>query len=173
MHLHTVHGAADSSLTPEQLIEEARRIGLTGVNISEHDRLWDPHQMEEFRQRSGLFVSTGMEVSTDMGHMIVIGLDRYGPGIRRATELWLVADGVGGFLIVAYLPARRPVAFRPDPWGGGRADGCLLPGGRDRAANGSCTSWENEVALRVARILMRGSQGRSRIEMLSRSEKGE
>ena len=41
------------------------------------------------------------------------------------------------------------------------------------AANGSCSSRENEFALRVARILMRGSQGRSRIEMLSRSEKGE
>jgi len=26
MHVHTVRGAADSSLTPDQLIEEARRI---------------------------------------------------------------------------------------------------------------------------------------------------
>ena len=41
MHLHTVKGGSDSSLTPEQLMEEARRIGLSGVNISEHDRLWD------------------------------------------------------------------------------------------------------------------------------------
>src|SRR5437870_5281480 len=47
MHVHTVRGAADSSLTPDQLIEEARRIGLTGVNISEHDRVWEPHLLEE------------------------------------------------------------------------------------------------------------------------------
>src|SRR2546423_9474204 len=95
MHVHTVRGAADSSLTPDQLIEEARRIGLTGVNISEHDRMWEPHQLEEFRERSGLFVSRGMEVSTDMGHMIVVGLDRYLPGIRKATELRRAVDGVG------------------------------------------------------------------------------
>jgi len=50
MHVHTVRGAADSSLTPDQLIEEARRIGLTGVNISEHDRVWEPHLLEEFRE---------------------------------------------------------------------------------------------------------------------------
>ena len=38
-HIHTVRGAADSSLQPDDLLEEARRIGLTGINISEHDRV--------------------------------------------------------------------------------------------------------------------------------------
>src|SRR2546425_10558453 len=116
MHVHTVRGAADSSLTPDQLIEEARRIGLTGVNISEHDRVWEPHLLDEFRERSGLFVSRGMEVSTDMGHMIVIGLDRYVAGIRRAVELRRVLDDVGGFMIVAH-PFRHffdPIHFRRD-----------------------------------------------------------
>ncbi|HLC29146.1 MAG TPA: hypothetical protein VJL07_06855, partial [Dehalococcoidia bacterium] len=114
MHVHTVRGAADSSLTPDQLIEEARRIGLTGVNISEHDRVWEPHLLDEFRERSGLFVSRGMEVSTDMGHMIVVGLDRYVPGIRRAAELRRVLDEVGGFMTVAH-PFRHffdPIHFR-------------------------------------------------------------
>src|SRR6266545_4461553 len=114
MHVHTVRGAADSSLTPDQLIEEAGRIGLTGVNISEHDRVWEAHLVEEFRERSGLFVSRGMEVSTDMGHMIVVGLERYVPGIRRAAELRRVLDEVGGFMIVAH-PFRHffdPIHFR-------------------------------------------------------------
>src|SRR3989337_2918326 len=102
MHVHTVRGASDSSLTPDQLIEEARRIGLGGVNISEHDRVWDAYQLEEFRRKSGLFVSRGMEVSTDMGHMIVVGLEQYMPGIRRATELRRVLDDLGGFMIVAH-----------------------------------------------------------------------
>src|SRR3972149_5870747 len=90
MHVHTVRGAADSSLTPDQLIDEARR--------------------------SGLFVSRGMEVSTDMGHMIVVGLDGYVPGIRRATELRRVLDEIGGFMTVAH-PFRHffdPVHFRRD-----------------------------------------------------------
>jgi hypothetical protein len=116
MHVHTVRGASDSSLTPEQLIEVARRVGLTGVNICEHDRVWDVRQIEEFRQQSGLFVSRGMEVSTDMGHIIVIGLDSYLPGIRKATELRRAADEAGGFMIVAH-PFRHffdPIHFRRD-----------------------------------------------------------
>ena len=171
MHVHTVRGAADSSLTPDQLIEEARRIGLSGVNISEHDRLWDPHQLEEFRQRSGLFVSRGMEVSTDMGHIIVVGLDRYVPGIRRATELRRVIDEVGGFMTVAH-PFRHffdPIHFRRD----GRPPFDMTPEeaaermpvfrlvDEIEVANGGCTPRENQFALRVARILGKRGIGAS------------
>ena len=67
-------------------------MGLTGVNISEHDRVWEPHLLEEFRQRSGLFVSRGMEVSTDMGHMIVIGLDSYDLRLRDRFAIEVFAD---------------------------------------------------------------------------------
>jgi len=171
MHVHTVRGAADSSLTPEQLIEEARRIGLTGVNITEHDRVWETPQIEEFRRASGLFVSRGMEVSTDPWHMIVIGLDRYLPGIRRAAELRRVLDEVGGFMIVAH-PFRHffdPVHFRRD----GRPPFDMTPEeaaermpvfrlvDEIEVANGGCTPKENRFALEVARILGKRGIGAS------------
>lgn len=171
MHVHTVRGAADSSLTPEQLIEEAKRIGLTGVNISEHDRVWDAHQIEEFRQRSGLFVSRGMEVSTDMGHMIAIGLSGYVPGIRKATELRRVLDEVGGFMIVAH-PFRHffdPIHFRRD----GKPPFNMTPEeaaermevfrlvDEIEVANGGSTPRENQFALKVARLLGKKGIGAS------------
>ena len=171
MHVHTVRGAADSSLTLDQLIEEAKRIGLTGVNISEHDRVWDAYQLDEFRQRSGLFVSRGMEVSTDMGHMIVIGLDRYVPGIRHATELRRVLNEVGGFMTVAH-PFRHffdPIHFRRD----GRPPFEMTPEeAAERmpvfqivdeleVANGGCTPRENQFALQVARALGKRGIGAS------------
>jgi len=171
MHVHTVRGAADSSLTPDQLIEEARRIGLTGVNISEHDRVWEPHLLEEFRDRSGLFVSRGMEVSTDMGHMIVVGLDRYVAGIRRAAELRRVLDEVGGFMIVAH-PFRHffdPIHFRRD----GRPPFEMTPEeaaermpvfklvDEIEVANGGSTPRENQFALRVTKVLGKRGIGAS------------
>ena len=171
MHVHTVRGAADSSLTPDQLIEEARRIGLTGVNISEHDRVWEAHQLAEFRERSGLFVSRGMEVSTDMGHMIVIGLDRYVPGIRRAAELRRVLDEVGGFMTVAH-PFRHffdPIHFRRD----GRPPFEMTPAeaaermpvfkfvDEIEIANGGSTPRENQFALKVAKVLGKRGIGAS------------
>jgi len=171
MHVHTVRGAADSSLTLDQLIEEARRIGLRGVNISEHDRVWEPHLLEEFRERSGLFVSRGMEVSTDLGHMIVVGLDRYVPGIRRASELRRVLDEVGGFMTVAH-PFRHffdPIHFRRD----GRPPFGMTP--QEAAerlpvfklvdeieiANGGSTPRENQFALKVAKLLGKRGIGAS------------
>jgi sugar phosphate isomerase/epimerase len=171
MHVHTVRGAADSSLTPDQLIEEAHRIGLTGVNISEHDRVWEPHLVEEFRQRSGLFVSRGMEVSTDMGHMIVVGLDRYVAGIRRAAELRHVLDDVGGFMIVAH-PFRHffdPIHFRRD----GRPPFEMTPEeaaermpvfklvDEIEVANGGSTPRENQFAFNVTKALGKRGVGAS------------
>ena len=171
MHVHTVRGAADSSLTPDQLIEEAKRIGLSGVNISEHDRVWEARQIQEFRERSGLFVSRGMEVSTDLGHMIVIGLETYVPGIRRATELRRVVDEAGGFMIVAH-PFRHffdPIHFRRD----GRPPFEMTPEeaaermavfklvDEMEVANGGCTPHENQFALRVARALGKRGIGAS------------
>jgi sugar phosphate isomerase/epimerase len=171
MHVHTVRGAADSSLTPDQLIEEARRIGLTGVNISEHDRVWEPHLLDEFREQSGLFVSRGMEVSTDMGHMIVIGLDRYVSGIRRAAELRKVLDEVGGFMTVAH-PFRHffdPIHFRRD----GRPPFEMTPEeaaermpvfkvvDEIEIANGGSTPRENQFALKVAKALGKRGIGAS------------
>ena len=171
MHVHTVRGASDSSLTPEQLRKEAQRIGLTGVNISEHDRVWDERQIEEFREQSGLFVSRGMEVSTDMGHMIVVGLDSYVPGIRRAAELRRVVDEAGGFMIVAH-PFRHffdPIHFRRD----GRQPFDMTPEeaaermpvfrlvDEMEVANGGCTAQENQFALRVARVLGKRGIGAS------------
>lgn len=171
MHVHTVRGAADSSLTPDQLIEEARRIGLTGVNISEHDRVWESHQLEEFRVKSGLFVSRGMEVSTDMGHMIVVGLEGYVPGIRRASELRRVLDESGGFMIVAH-PFRHffdPIHFRRD----GRPPFDMTPAeaaermpvfqlvDEIEVANGGSTPRENQFALQVAKALGKTGVGAS------------
>src|SRR3990172_13368070 len=162
MHVHTVRGASDSSLTPDKLMGEARRIGLGGVNITEHDRVWDARQIEELRDGSGLFVSRGMEVSTDMGHMIVIGLDTYVPGIRQATELRRGGVEAGGFMIVAH-PFRHffdPLPFRRD----GRAPFQMNPvEAAERmpvfqivdeleVANGGCTQRENQFALQVAGI---------------------
>src|SRR5438128_1855025 len=103
MHLHTTKGASDSMLTPEALIDEARRVGLTGVNITEHDRMWEQWDLASFREKhEGIFVSNGMEVSTDMGHILAVGLRGYSAGIRRLEHLRQVADAQGAFLIVAH-----------------------------------------------------------------------
>jgi hypothetical protein len=171
MHMHTVLGAYDSSLKPEHLAEEAKRVGLSGVNITEHDRLWDPYVLERYRgEQAPLFVNNGMEVSTDMGHILAIGLTAYAPGIRRLAELRRVADEVGAVLIVAH-PFRHffdPVHFMRQ----GKKPLEMVPEllaklpvfeyvDAIEVLNGCNTPRENVVALQVAKILGKPGTGGS------------
>ena len=41
LHIHTSWHSADSNLSPIDLIHEAKRLGLDGVVVTEHDRGWD------------------------------------------------------------------------------------------------------------------------------------
>jgi predicted metal-dependent phosphoesterase TrpH len=162
MHVHTTRGASDSNLRPEELAEEALRLGLTGVHLSEHDRLWDPYELERFRRQRRLFVANGMEVSTDLGHILTLGLGRYVAGIRRAEELRRVVQEAGGYMIAAH-PFRHlfdPAHFRRI----GREPFDLTPEQAARlpvfelvdaveALNGCNTLQENLFALRVAQVL--------------------
>lgn len=171
MHLHTTKGASDSMLNPDDLIEEARRVGLTGVDITEHDRMWESWDLSPFRKKhDGIFINNGMEVSTDMGHILAIGLKGYEGGIRHLSRLREVADEQGAFLIVAH-PFRHffdPVHFRRE----GKEPFSLMP---EEAAklpvfqlvhgievlNGCNTPRENYFALQVAKAIGKPGTGGS------------
>ncbi len=171
MHMHTTKGASDSMLNPDDLVVEAARVGLTGVNITEHDRMWESWDLAPFRQKhEHMFVSNGMEVSTDMGHILAIGLKGYSTGIRRLEKLREVADEVGAFLVVAH-PFRHffdPVHFKRE----GKKPFDLTP---EQAAklpvfqlvhgievlNGCNTPRENYFALQVAKTLGKPGTGGS------------
>jgi len=163
MHVHTTRGASDSGLNPEDLASEAIRRGLTAVHLSEHDRLWDRFTLQEFRNNhpETLFAN-GMEVSTDLGHILTLGLKEYVGGIRHAETLRRVADEQGGFLVVAH-PFRHffdPVYFRRQ----GKEPFTMTPEQASKlpvfqivdaieALNGANTLRENLYALRVAKAI--------------------
>ncbi|MEP6871272.1 MAG: PHP domain-containing protein [Anaerolineaceae bacterium] len=171
MHLHTTKGASDSMLNPDDLIEEARRVGLTGVNITEHDRMWESWDLAPFRKKhEGVFVSNGMEVSTDMGHILAIGLKGYESGIRRLEKLRQVADDQGAFLVVAHAFRHffDPVHFKregKEPFNLSPEQAAKLPVFQlvhgIEVLNGCNTPRENYFALQVAKILGKPGTGGS------------
>src|SRR5690606_21763337 len=99
---------------PERLAKDARDLGLGGVTVTEHDRMWDVHTLRRFRdEHVGLVIANGMEVSTDMGHILAYGLTGYTGGIHSLARLRQAADECGGYLVVAH-PFRywfEPVHF--------------------------------------------------------------
>lgn len=108
LHTHTTIYSGCSQLTPAQLVDRATSVGLDGIVITEHDAQWTPDALAELTERSGLIILAGMEVSTDLGHVLAYGLPAYLPGIYRAKGLRDVANETGAVLIQSH-PLRLPV----------------------------------------------------------------
>ena len=173
MHLHSAVASSDSTLKPQKLMQLGPAAGLTGANITEHDKMWDPFERSEFLERHAdepFFINFGMEVSTDLGHMTAIGLPGYLGGIRRAKSLRAALDKVGGFLVV-----NHPFRHVFDAVTAMRTNGKAFDLTAEQAAelpvfklvdaievaNGCNTPRENYFALEVARILGKPTTGGS------------
>jgi predicted metal-dependent phosphoesterase TrpH len=104
-HLHTVVHSPDSLIGPFELIDAARRAGLDGVVITDHDELWEPDELAELQAVApDLVILAGAEVSTREGHFLVYGLDTLDdvpPGVRLA-ELLDVAEARGAAVVAAH-----------------------------------------------------------------------
>lgn len=169
MHVHTNKGGYDSMLSVPQLIGEAQRRGLDGVCVTEHCYVWSRKELRELVSDHHLTLFSGTEVETDMGHIIVFGLDRYISGIHRAAELRRVADDIGGFVIAAH-PFRRffeleELKVKPQrEWDQVLDDALHVPVldvvDDIEVLNGGCNERENLLAAQVAqRVGMRGTAG--------------
>ena len=166
LHVHTVRGSSDSSLTPEQLIEKARRIGLDGVCLTEHSGGWDERSLDDTFRESGITVIRGLEVETEMGHVLVYGLGSYVNGINRIAGLRREVERVGGVMVSAH-PFRNLFSAPPRNVNLIFGDRNGMPPTVDEAAdhplfrlvddiegaNGANTGAENDFALDVAGVL--------------------
>ena len=105
LHCHTSGYSSCSSLGAEELIERARAAGLDGVCLTEHDRLWPEAEIERLRARTGFVVLRGMEVTTELGHVLVFGLSAPPADMFFASTLVEAARAGGGMTALAH-PAR-------------------------------------------------------------------
>jgi len=102
LHVHTVKGSSDSNLTPQELIREARRIGLDGVCLTEHGGGWEQHEYQRVFEEAGFTVVRALEVDTDMGHVLVFGIHSYVAGMHRASDLRKTVNRAGGVMVSAH-----------------------------------------------------------------------
>lgn len=73
LHCHTKY-SHDNYLEPEELIEQALRMGLDGICITEHFSFEASLPVEDISVPEGFFVFRGVEISTDMGHLLAYGV---------------------------------------------------------------------------------------------------
>jgi predicted metal-dependent phosphoesterase TrpH len=97
-------------LNPDDLVVRAKQAGLDAVCLTEHDTVWDLKSVEELRAKHNFLVLAGVEISTDDGHILAFGIDKYVFGMHRSRELASYVERADGSLVAAH-PYRRQM-----PW---------------------------------------------------------
>jgi predicted metal-dependent phosphoesterase TrpH len=107
LHTHSYPRSDDSFMSADELIEAAKRLGLDGVCLTDHDAFWSPDETRALSRRHDFLVLPGVELNTDSGHVLVFGLDRYLFGMHKPAFLRELVDQKGGVMIAAHPYRRR------------------------------------------------------------------
>ncbi len=153
LHVHTYPASPCSSAPVDQLIEEAKRIGLDAVCLTDHNHVWSKNDVEALRQKHGFLVLGGNEITTNQGDMLVFGLENDIKGIIRLKDLRAEVLAADGFMIVAH-PFRGFLIVGVDEVGLTPEKAIKRPLLKSVDAveimNGKVTKRENEFAAKVA-----------------------
>jgi predicted metal-dependent phosphoesterase TrpH len=73
LHIHST--ASDGSLSPSEIIQTAKRIGLKAISITDHDTLEGSVEALRCSQSSSIEILSGIEISADFspGGMHILG----------------------------------------------------------------------------------------------------
>lgn len=107
MHTHTSVYSTDSNLLPHESLAQAAERGLDGVVLTEHDVVWPADRTAHLAEQIGILVLPGVEVTTELGHVLVYGLDALVPRITNAKRLRAFCDEQNALMFLAH-PARDP-----------------------------------------------------------------
>ena len=110
LHTHTLVGSDDSYIDIDELVERAKKNGLDGVCITDHEWFWKQSTIERLSRELDFLILPGVEMNTEDGHLLVFGLDRYVFGMHRTDFLKKELDKVGGVMILAH-PYRRNMYY--------------------------------------------------------------
>ncbi len=111
LHNHTWPLSLDSNMSPSALVERAKKAGLDGICLTEHDWFWAQPAVERLCEQHDFLVLPGVELTTEEGHLLVFGLDSYVFGMHRASFVKESVQRADGAVIAAH-PYRRQ--FKPE-----------------------------------------------------------
>ena len=105
LHCHTQPLSACSSLSVAGLVAGAKAAGLDAVCLTEHDRLRPTVEIRRLSEMHAFTILQGMEVTTELGHVLVFGLTEPPPAMFLASRLREAVECAGAFMVLAH-PAR-------------------------------------------------------------------
>jgi len=102
LHIHTAPLSACSYIDPQELIQEARRLNLDGMCLTEHQVVWDPDEVSQMAEAAGIRIFRGNEFTTNQGDILVFGYDEDIKELLIIQDLRDKVTAAGGYMIAAH-----------------------------------------------------------------------
>jgi predicted metal-dependent phosphoesterase TrpH len=102
LHIHTSPRSACSYIDPLELIQEAQRLNLDGICLTEHQMIWDIEEVEKLAHQGGIKIFRGNEFTTNQGDILVFGFYKDIKELMMIQELRQEVSASGGFMIAAH-----------------------------------------------------------------------
>ena len=156
LHIHTSPLSACSYIDPHELVQEARRLKLDGICLTEHQVLWAPADVDKLALEAGIQIFRGNEFTTNQGDVLVFGFYEDLQELMIIQELREAVQLAGGFMIAAH-PFRGFKTF-----GIGQLQMTVEQAGKRKMfefvdaveiGNGKLSNDENDMARKVAEKL--------------------
>lgn len=110
LHMHSYPASQCSTANIDDLIVEAKTIGLDAVCLTDHNHVWPSNEIEALKQKHEFPILRGNEITTDQGDMLVFGMYQDVKGIINLSDLRELVEAAGGFMIAAH-PFRGFLVF--------------------------------------------------------------
>lgn len=101
-HMHCIEGSPDSFIKIAEIVEQAKKMGLDGICITDHDSFDAREYAIEYGKKHNFKIFVGVEILTYEGDIVVFGLDEVPPYKVHAQELIDLVNSKGGATISAH-----------------------------------------------------------------------
>ncbi|HEY65655.1 MAG TPA: PHP domain-containing protein [Caldilineae bacterium] len=105
LHLHS-HYSVDCLVPPERIVEAARRAGLDGIALTDHNEIEGALRLAEALKDDDLYVIPGEEIATRDGEIIGLFLKERIPSGLPARETVSRIKAQGGLVYIPHPVAR-------------------------------------------------------------------
>lgn len=115
IHIHTSRYSPCSHLEPAAMVEKAKKLGLHGIAITEHDTIWEAAEVKELKRKSkakDLVILRGQEIrgynedGTFQSDFLIFGSDQIFPPELSSLEVIQYARQQPNSIIIAAHPYR-------------------------------------------------------------------
>ncbi len=110
LHIHTYY-SKDATTTPKEVIQYARKKGLNGVAVTDHDTTKGALKLAKQKQ---ILAIPGIEVNTLQGHVLALNVTEPIKSKRDLTETVETIRELGGIAVMAHpsVMLKAGIAYR-------------------------------------------------------------